>query len=149
MIFARAFKGHSNIALGGIALTTISLIIAPSVKLGLFLILHVGLFLLFLRPAKPRKFAKWGAVKDAASGKPIGNAIVRLFEPEYNKLLGTQITKCQGPLRFPSVGLSIHYLTFEKTGYKILRTKNIDMRTKTKEAIITEKVKLETLESKK
>lgn len=143
MIFARVMKGlQYGVALGGITLTTIALIIAPSIKLGLFLTLHVGLFLLFLRLAKPAKFAKWGMAKDAASDKPLGNVIVRLFEPEYNKLLGTQITDARGRYAF-LVGRNIYYVTFEKAGYKTLRTKNIDMRTRAREGVITEKVKLE------
>lgn len=143
LIFARAVKGlQYGLALTGIVFTAISLIIAPSVKMGLFLALHIALFCLFIRLAKPARFKKWGVAKDVKTGKVLKNAIVRLFEPEYSKLLGTQITDAKGRYAF-LVGRNIYYLTFEKAGYKTLRTKNIDMRTKAKEAIITEKVKLE------
>ncbi|MFA5133315.1 MAG: carboxypeptidase regulatory-like domain-containing protein [Patescibacteria group bacterium] len=142
MIFFRAIKGlQFGLALSGIVLTTVALIISPNVKLGLFLVLHIGLFVLFVRLARPAKFNKWGTVKDE-TGKPVKNAVVRLFEPEYNKLLGTQITDSKGHYAF-LVGRNIYYLTFEKAGFKTLKTKNIDMRTRAKEAIITEKVKLE------
>jgi len=143
MILSRALKGlQFGLALSGIVLTTIALIVVPSFKLALFLAIHIALFALFVRLARPAKFNKWGVVKDAKTGKAIKNAIVRLFEPEYNKLLGTQITDSKGRYAF-LVGRNIYYLTFEKAGYKTLKTKNIDMRTRSKEAIVTEKVKLE------
>ena len=142
-ILKRAFKGlQFGLSLSGIVLTTVSFIISPNVKIGLFLILHIALFALFLRLARPAKFKKWGIVRDAETGKPIRNAIVRLFEPEYNKLLGTQITDGKGRYAF-LVGRNIYYLTFEKAGYKNLKTKNVDTRTKARSGIITEKVKME------
>jgi hypothetical protein len=142
MIAARVFKGlQYGLSLSGIIFTAISLIITPSVKIGLFLILHIALFGLFIRLARPPKFKKWGAVTDAETGKPIRNAIVRLFEPEYNKLLGTQITNARGRYAF-LVGRNIYYLTVEKTGYEALKTKKIDARTKAKSSVITEKIKL-------
>lgn len=143
LVLTRALRGlQYGVALSGIVLTAVSLIIAPSIKLGAFLALHIALFLLFIRLAKPAKFKKWGVARDTVSGKPIANAIVRLFEPEYNKLLGTQITDAKGRYAF-LVGRNIYYVTFEKAGFKTLRTKNIDMRTKAREAVITEKVKME------
>jgi len=143
LIIKRALRGlQFGLAISGIALTTVALIITPSIKLGLFLALHIGLFALFIRLAKPTGFKKWGIVRDAKTGKPARNVIVRLFEPEYNKLLGTQITDTKGRYAF-LVGRNIYYLTFEKAGYKTLKTKNIDMRTKGREGVITEKVKLE------
>ena len=106
------------------------------------MLLHIALFGLFTRLAKPPKFKKWGVVTDAATGKPVKNAIVRLFEPEYNKLLGTQITDAKGRYGF-LVGRNIFYLTVEKAGYKQVKTRKIDTRTKGKAGVITEKVKLE------
>ena len=143
LIATRALKGlQYGLSLSGIVLTTVSLIIAPSIKIGLFLLLHIALFGLFTRLAKPPKFKKWGVVTDAATGKPVKNAIVRLFEPEYNKLLGTQITDAKGRYGF-LVGRNIFYLTVEKAGYKQVKTRKIDTRTKGKAGVITEKVKLE------
>ena len=143
MMIKRALKGlQFGLALSGIVLTTVALIIAPSIKLGIFLAIHIALFALFIRLAKPAGFKKWGMVRDAKTGKAIKNAIVRLFEPEYNKLLGTQITDAKGRYAF-LVGRNIYYLTFEKAGYKTLKTKNIDTRTKAREGVISEKVKME------
>ncbi len=143
MIVKRALKGlQFGLALSGIVLTTAALIIAPSIKLGLFLALHIAIFTLFIRLARPARFKKWGMARDAKTGKPIKNAVVRLFEPEYNKLLGTQITDAKGRYAF-LVGRNIYYVTFEKAGFKTLKTKNIDTRTKSREGVITEKVKME------
>lgn len=139
----RVLKGlQYGLALSGIVLTTISFIITPSWKIGAFLVLHIALFGLFVRLAKPAKFKKWGTARDSETNKPLKNVAVRLFEPEFNKLLGTQITDSKGRYAF-LVGRNIFYLTFEKAGYKTLRTKKIDTRTKAKAGLITEKVKME------
>ena len=142
LIIARALKGlQYGLALSGIALTIVSFIISPSIKIGLFLVLHIALFGLFVRLAKPAKFKKYGVVRDTKTRKPLKNVIIRLFEPEYNRLLDTQITDSKGRYAF-LVGRNIYYLTFERNGYETLTTKKIDMRTKAKIAVITEKVKL-------
>lgn len=143
MILDRALKGFQfGLALSGIVLTTVSLIISPSVILAIFLVIHIAMFVLFMRLARPRKFKKWGIVRDAKTKKPLKNVVIRLFEPQYNRLLGTQITNSKGRYAF-LVGRNIYYMTFERAGYKAIKTKNIDTRTKAKTGLITEKVKME------
>jgi len=130
-----------GLAVGSIVFTLISFIITPNIKIGIFLIFNIMLLILFIRLARPKKFKEWGIITDS-TGKPIKNAVVRLFETEYNKLLSTQLTDNKGRYAFLA-GRNVYYITCEKSGYEIIKTKPIDTRTKSKTGLITVNMKLE------
>lgn len=113
--YLRAFQHF--ISLGGIVMTLFSIYVSPAWYLLVFLFLHLGLYLLFLRLLKPKKPEGWGLVYDADSKKPIDRVIARLFSRQYNKLISTEITDKKGRYAF-LVGPSDYYITFEKEGYE-------------------------------
>lgn len=51
----------------------------------------VGRYLSFKPPEPP-----FGTIRDAKTGKPLDQAIVRIFDTKFNKLLETQITSTKG-----------------------------------------------------
>lgn len=56
-----------------------------------YLVVLLGRYLSFKPPEPP-----FGTIRDAQSGKPLDQAIVRIFDTKYNKLLETQITSAKG-----------------------------------------------------
>ncbi len=69
--------------------------------------------MLSYRPAKP----PYGTVKDAATGQPMQQVVVRLIEQKFNKVLDTQVTSPQGRYAFV-VKPGTYRIMIEKKGYK-------------------------------
>lgn len=82
-----------------------------------------GVFVIFLMvmihrmlsfsPAKP----PYGTVKDATTGQPMEQVVVRLIEQKFNKVLDTQITSPKGRYAFV-IKPGAYRLMIEKKGYK-------------------------------
>ncbi|MBI2476554.1 carboxypeptidase regulatory-like domain-containing protein [Candidatus Uhrbacteria bacterium] len=107
-------------------------VLQPSVWTVGVLVLQGVVFLAFMRLAKPKKPSGWGIVYDKKSMRPISRAIVRIFEPKFNKLLETQVTDASGRYAF-LVGPAEYYATYEKPEYQSIEVRPID-RTDTKES---------------
>jgi hypothetical protein len=120
---------QNSVALAGIILAIYIVVIQPSafswLMLGVQVLLYVGTKLLI----RPRKKKGWGIVYGAEDRSPIANAIVRLFEPKYHKLLETAITDRKGRYAF-MVGPNEYYASFEKPGYETREVRPIDYRNK-------------------
>ncbi|MBI1908312.1 carboxypeptidase regulatory-like domain-containing protein, partial [Candidatus Uhrbacteria bacterium] len=125
--FLRAFQ--QVVAIVGIMLAAGVFIITPSWFAGIMCAVQVGVYLLVRRLAKGRKPKGWGIVYDKDSREPVGNAVVRLFEPTYNKLVETVLTDRFGRYAF-LVGPSEYYVTYSKPGYTEKMVKPIDYRGK-------------------
>jgi cysteine-rich repeat protein len=80
----------------------------------------------FRRLAIPSKPKNWGIVMDEKTGKPVQNAVARIFEAKYNKLLETQVTDTKGRYAF-LVGTNVYYVTFEKPGYQKQQKGPVDL----------------------
>ena len=80
-------------------------------------------YFVFRRLAITKKPKDWGVIKDA-SGAAVANAIVRVFDTQYNKLLETQITGNDGRYSF-LVGSNQYYVMAEKPGYQTVTTEPI------------------------
>lgn len=117
---------QSTIAILGILLAIFIFVFQPTILTFIGLIFQVILFALVSRLAKPRKPKNWGIVYDEATRRPIANAVVRIFEPKYNKLLETVVTDGSGRYNF-LVGPNTYYTTYEKTGFQKLEVRPIDM----------------------
>ncbi|MBT4220771.1 MAG: hypothetical protein HN726_01645 [Candidatus Magasanikbacteria bacterium] len=100
----------------GIFLSLASFIITPVWYIGVFLVVHLILFALFVYYVKPRRPVQWGIVRDDASGDRVSNVVVRLFTSQYHKLVATEVTDRKGRYAF-LVGKNDYYVTFEKEGY--------------------------------
>lgn len=114
-----------TVAITGVLLAAYVFVVRPSLlTLGLAA-LQIVIYLLVRRLARARKPKSWGIVYDQTTGRPLGNVIVRIFEPKYHKLLETSLTDGRG--RYTALlGPSQYYSTYEKTGYETVEVKPID-----------------------
>lgn len=109
----------------GLAVTAVSFVISPTPLVGGFLILHAVSHFMFRRIAMPKKPESWGVIADA-DGKPLEQAVVRVFDKQYNKLLDTQVTDDKGRYAF-LVGKNDYYLMIEKPGFQKVVTDTISV----------------------
>jgi len=133
-----------GVAFMGIPVGMVILIITPSVPNALLLVSQVGIYLLFRRLAMPIRPKSWGIVLDAKTKKPVANAVVRIFDKKFNKLLETQVTDRNGKYGF-FVKRNIYYITAEKPGFKKYVSPDIDLSGKD-EAIIDQNVVLQSVD---
>lgn len=138
--FGRKFQ--DVMAASGIVLAAISVVLTPKLWMVGVLILHCLLYILFRRLARPRRPKSWGMVYEKKSRSPIGQAVARIFETEYNKLLETQVTDIHGRYAF-LVGKNTYYVTFSKQGFLPKRTEAIDLTKEEKGAAVGVDVALE------
>lgn len=126
----------------GIVVAVFVVIVQPStlsyVLLALQILLYIGTRILIA----PHGSRGWGLVVDAKTGKPIRQAVVRLFEPKFNKLIETQITDRKGRYSM-TAGPNAYYLTSQKEGYEQGKVDNIDYSNKTEPDVIAVDISLE------
>ncbi len=120
------------LSIAGVVVAIVVAFVQPTAWTIVVAVVQVLVLILFLRMAIPNKPKSWGIVYDHKTRRPLANAIVRIFDPKYNKLLETQITDGRGRYAF-LVGPNQYYTTYEKGGYTKLEVRPID-RTDTKEA---------------
>lgn len=101
--------------------------ISPSVLTGILCEVQILFYFLFLRLAIPPNPKSWGIVYDENTKKPLHDAIVRVFDNQYNKLLETQITDDKGRYSF-LVGKNAYYVMSEKKGYQTKKSDTLDLR---------------------
>lgn len=122
------------IAILGIVLAVVSLIISPTWFVGIVLLLQIGFYLVFRQLAIPAKAKSWGKIYDAQTKKPVNNAVVRIFDKQYNKLLETQLSSKKGRYGFFAEH-NTYYITVEKQGYEKYTSKPLDLKSQ-KDTII-------------
>jgi hypothetical protein len=105
------------------------------------------LFALFQRLAVPSRPRAWGIIYDAKTSKPIRYAIARIFEAQYNKLLGTQVTDGSGRYSFLAAKNS-YYLTYERAGYEQKKSSLIDLQAAKEPQIIAPNTALKPISPK-
>ncbi len=128
---ARWRKAQQGVSIGGLAVGALAFILQPTLFVGGLAAAQVGLFFLFRRLAVPRKPKNWGIAYDATTRKPLGKAIVRIFDKKYNKLLETQLTDSDGKYAF-FAGKNVYYVTADREGYERATSGDIDL---TKESL--------------
>lgn len=119
---------QNTIAAIGCTLAFFIFIIRPGWITAAGAIIQVLLLLGTRRLAKAHKPKGWGIVYDKGTAQPLSNAVVRIFEPKYNKLLETAITDAKGRYSF-LVGPSQYFTTYEKPGYQKVEIRPIDTTT--------------------
>ena len=62
------------------------------------------------------KSKNWGRVYDSKTNLPISQAVVRLYNAKFNKMVSSQITDSRGRYYFMA-GDDEYYVTAEKAGY--------------------------------
>jgi hypothetical protein len=90
---------------------------------------QIFVFLLFRRLALKKKPQGWGVVYDASTRRPVGNVVVRLFAPKYNKLVETTLTDTLGRYSF-LVGPNEYFVSTNREGYDERIIRPIDYREK-------------------
>jgi len=76
------------------------IILSPNLFTYCLLMLHVGILLLFRRLAAGRKIKPWGKVYDVKDLKSLPQAVVRVFDTTYGRLLSVYVTKGDGRYGF-------------------------------------------------
>lgn len=131
----RKLRLQHGVSLAGFFFSVGSLAVSPTTMILALLAVHIVTYILFRRLSMGRRPKNWGVVFDAATKKPLGLAMARIFETQYDKLLEAQITDNNGRYAF-LVGRSQYYVTFEKTGYQPMKTEVIDLTAPEKEAVV-------------
>ncbi len=128
----------------GVLLSFFVFVTLPGVFSGIGLGVQIVTLLISIRLATPKKPKGWGIV-DATVGKaPLGNVVVRLFEPRYNKLVESTLTDNRGRYSF-LLGPNEYYVSFSKTGFAEKIVRPIDYRDKKEPAPLTVNVALDTV----
>lgn len=118
------------------------LLIKPSAFVGLLFVAQIVTYLLFRRIAEPSQPKNWGIVYEQGTQKPVPQAILRIFEAKYNKLLETQVTDRSGRYHF-RVGSNVYYLTVTKPGYNKTQTDPLDLSSVTEATVIASDLPLQ------
>ncbi|HBV57945.1 MAG TPA: hypothetical protein DEB73_01620 [Candidatus Magasanikbacteria bacterium] len=99
----------------------------PGIITGGLLAVQIAFYALFRHLAIPPKLKNWGIIYDEYTRSPLTQAIARIFDKQYNKLLETQITDKSGRYAF-LVGRNEYYVTYEKGGYEKKQSMSIDLK---------------------
>ena len=124
------------VAIFGVIASLFVAVIHPGyLSFGLFVL---NLFVYFVTRilVKPKKRKGWGIVYDEKSQKAVPNAVVRLFEPKYNKLIESTLTDSQGRYAF-MVGANEYYTTYEHGGFQKTEVRPIDFKNKVKPELVS------------
>ncbi|MEY4723318.1 MAG: hypothetical protein RLZZ324_831 [Candidatus Parcubacteria bacterium] len=137
----RSVQGWIGIV--SIAAVAVSYLIVPSVQVLIFLGANVLSYAAFRRMAIKARPEHWGVVA-GADGKPLSNAIVRIFDVKWNKLLETQVTDFRGRYAF-LVGRNAYNVTIEKPGFGKVQRGPVDLTASTSQdaEIVAMDVRLE------
>ncbi len=133
---------NRGIAILSPTLGGMSLLIKPSLFVGLLFAAQLVIYFLFRRIAEPPQPKNWGIVYEQGTQKPVSKAILRIFEAKYNKLLETQVTDGQGRYHF-RVGSNVYYLTVTKPGFLKTETDPLDLSTVTEATVIASDLPLQ------
>ncbi len=119
-------KAQSALGVGGIIVGLAAIVIDPSVKMVIFALFQVAIYVVFRRLAVPPAPKRWGIVYDTDQKRPLSKAVVRIFDKKFNKLLETQITSKDGTYGF-FAAKGLYYLTAEKPGYERYLSADLDL----------------------
>ena len=111
----------------------------PKLEQILALAVHLALFYLFTRVARAKKPKSWGTVR--AGGKPVKQAVVRVVESDYNKILDSHVTDAQGRYAF-LVGQNRYFVTAERAGFQPVKSEVIDFTKAPEPAFIAKDIEL-------
>ncbi len=139
---SREILGGASIGLAGI-----SFIIVPTPLFASLFLLQVVLFILFHRLSHIIHPARWGLVYDFETKTPIPNAIVRLFDNRFHRLIEAEVTSSAGRYTILA-GPSVYTLTVEHEGYLKYEKPALDLRGE-KEPVVAEQVGMRKIKKKK
>lgn len=118
-----------------------ALVLVPSYQYLGLVVFQVATYIIFRRLSFRKPTSSFGAVKDISTGKPIKNAIVRILDAQFNRILETQVTDSDGRYAF-LVGKGKFYVTVTKDGYGQLRSEVLDYTSAKGPMVIDKQLKL-------
>jgi len=110
-------KLQNGFSLVGPIGSLISMLINPTPLFIILFFVHLILYTLFSRLARPPQPKSWGLVFEQKTGKTIPRTVIRLFDQTYHKLLETQVSNNKGRYAF-LVGPNTYQLNAQKIGYQ-------------------------------
>lgn len=125
------------LSVAGVLITAFSLYISPKWYIAVLLAVHILVFFVFQKLARPPKIKNWGIVYDDMHKTPISRVVARLFNSQFNKLVDTQVTDGSGKYYFMA-GDAKYYVTYEHKEYHPQKTDIINLEGKEPEAITVE-----------
>ena len=137
-------KVQIGVAFLAVPVAMLSFAISPNLFTGGLLGFHLTLFLLFRRLGYQKPPKSWGIVYDTKTSKPLPRAVTRIYDKTYNKLLETRVTDSKGRYAF-LVDNNIYYVTAERTGYAPIKTREINLAEKKRDAFIDQDIPLHPL----
>ena len=121
------------------AVALVSYALTPKAVQLAVLVLSLVLAAVFLRFQR-RRPKSWGVVRDER-GRPVANAVVRIVETGYDKVLESVMTDARGRYAF-LVGRNSYYLRFDKAGYEPLKSGILDFKNEAKPSVAAVDIKL-------
>lgn len=122
----RKKRSSRSIASIGPVFGGLSLLASPTLLVALLFAAQVVVYLLFRRLAVPTAPKSWGVVHEESKRTPVPQAVLRIFESKYDKLLETQVTDARGRYSF-RVGKGVYYLTVTKPGFIKTESEKFDL----------------------
>ncbi len=119
-------KVQYAVSFSAIPLAVLSAAVSPGPLTFSLLGFHTLLYFLFRRLGYQKAPKSWGVVYNKKNKEPLGRAIARIFDKQYNKLLETRVTDNKGRYAF-LVNDNRYYITVEKPGFEKHVTEEIDM----------------------
>jgi len=129
------------VSVTGLGLSGFVLFVDPTLVTQLLFGFQVGVLGVTFYLIRPKQKRGWGMVW-AGEKKPVKDAVVRLFEPKFNKLIETTLSDKKGRYAF-FVGPNEYYVTFEKPGFAKKEVRPIDYTANTEPAPISVDVRLQ------
>ena len=127
ILFQKIFRTtQTYLVWAGLVIIIFSLYISPRWYTAVLLPIQVLVLVMTQRLSQKPRAKSWGVVTDAETQRPIGQAVVRLFNAQLNKLIASQITDSRGRYYFIA-GEDKYYLTVENSKYKTKKTEIIDL----------------------
>lgn len=118
------------VSISGVGVTIYSIFLTPGIAyLWVLLVVHIVVLIIFIRLAIPKRPQGWGSVKDGTSARSISNAVAKLYNTQYNRLVDYTLTDRAGRYYFLA-GDSTYQIRFEKPEYKVKMSREIDVRGK-------------------
>lgn len=105
------------------------------------IVFQIAFLLLFSRLTGSRRPKSWGVIT-SPEGAPIKQAVVRVFESAYNKVLEARVTDARGRYAF-LVGQNRYYLTAGAGGYADAKTDAIDFTKEKEPAFIAKDIRMQ------
>ncbi|MHB8830742.1 MAG: hypothetical protein ACYC44_01340 [Patescibacteria group bacterium] len=118
-----------------------ALVLVPSYQYFGLVVFQVATYVVFRRLSFRKPTSSFGSIKDISTGKPIKNAIVRILDAQFNRILETQVTDSDGRYAF-LVGKGKFYVTVTKDGYGQLRSDVLDYTSAKGPMVVDKELKL-------